>query len=255
MGRIHDSSGLLRQVDHYGTAEESERKELDMRLRIWILGWVAVAFSLTALANTANPEGHDMTEPGTRHFEVLKALPLEAEAYQPAAAELIRQGVIERYGEEEWASIVLTHELHNHVGIMTVVGAKMAVRARELMHAPMRQVRILSETGPEPPFACAVDGMQAGLASTYAQQLIEAPETDTPTLAATFTLGNKSLHLALRPDYESRIRHFIHSATEAHGNLTPAYFEAIEDYCYEVWADFDRQVIFTETWLESTQPR
>jgi len=109
---------------------------------------------------------------------------------------------------------------------MTVVGAKMAVRARELMHAPMRQVRIVAETGPEPPFACAVDGMQAALASTYAQQLIEAPETDTPTLAATFTLSN----------------------------LTPAYFDAIENYCYEVWADFDRQVIFTETWLEVTQP-
>jgi len=220
-------------------------------MRLWIATLILVfaVIPTAAMADPAGQEGHDMTEPGTRHFEVLKTFPLEPEAYQPAAAELIRQGVIERFGEEEWATVVLTHELHNHVGIMTVVGAKMAVRARELMHAPMRQVKVVAETGPEPPFACALDGLQAGLSSTFAQQLIEAPETDTPTLAATFTLGEKTLRLELRPEYAKRIRQYIHTAIDTHGNLTPAYFEEIEKDCYVVWAEFDRKEIFNEAWV------
>ncbi len=210
---------------------------------------LAVVFSLPAPAHPTGMKGHDMTPPNTRPFKVLRGLPLNAEAYQEAAAKLLREGIVERYGEEEWTAIVLTHEFHNHVGIMTVVGAKMAVRARELLEAPMRQVRVVAETGRKPPFSCALDGIQVGLASTYAQQLIEAPDTNSPSLAATFTLGEKSLRLELRPQYAKRIRQCIQRAIKAHGNLTPAYFKDIEAYCYEVWADFDRHAVFTETWL------
>jgi len=115
-------------------------------------------------------------------------------------------------------------------------------------------VKIVAETGDEEPFSCAVDGLQVGLASTYAQGLIEAPPSDSPRLAASFTWSGKTLRLALKPEYAKRIRQYIHSAIQAHGNLTVAYFEEIERNCYEVWADFDRREVFEETWTETEPP-
>ena len=186
-------------------------------------------------------KGEDL---GERMFQVLKVLPLEPEHYRVRAAKLIENGIPDKYGHEEWAAVVMAHELHQHVGIMTVIGAKMAVRAREMLRAPTRAVRVTTETGPEPPLSCAVDGIQAGLGSTYAQQLIEAPPTDQPRLAAVFEYRERRIRLSLRPEYQDRIRQCIQSAIRAHGNFTPAYFEEIELFSYHVWATFDRRKIF-----------
>ena len=206
----------------------------------------AVICALCERAAGSDHEGLDPTKPGERAFHVLKDLPMNPEAYHEEAAELVRAGIPDKFGHEEWDAIVLTHELHQHVGIMTVVGAKMAVRARKLLDAPPRAVRIVSETGPAPPLACAIDGLQVGLASTYAQQLIAAPEVYEPKLAATFEYKGHKIRLSLRPEYRKQVGECIQSAIRAHGNLTPAYFEQVEEFSYRVWADFDRKVIFKE---------
>ena len=214
----------------------------------WAL--VICAAAIAAGTGSAGDHGAEAVKPGERSFHVLKALPIDADAYQGPAADLVRMGVPKQYGAEEWAAVVLTHELHQHVGIMTTIGAKMAVRARELLEAPPRAVKVVSETGPKPPFSCAVDGLQAGLASTYAQQLIEAPEVDEPRLAATFTYEDRTLRLALRPEFQKQVRGCIRSAIQKHGNLTPEYFEDIEAFSYVVWEAFDRHEIFVEEFLE-----
>lgn len=186
------------------------------------------------------------TEHGERTFQVLKALPLSADTYQGAAADLVRNGIPEKYGHEEWAAVVIAHELHSHVGIMTVIGAKMAVRAKELLHAPARAISVVAETGPEPPFACAIDGIQAGLGSTYAQKLIEAPNVEKPLLAAVFEYRGRKIRLSILPQYQEQISRCIKAAIKAHGNLTPEYFNEIETFSYYVWATFDRREIFIE---------
>jgi formylmethanofuran dehydrogenase subunit E len=218
--------------------------------------WIAVigmALAITAGTSTgfADEHGAHAVRPGERTFHVLKALPAEADAYQGPAAGLVRRGVPALYGKEEWAAVVLTHELHQHVGVMTTIGAKMAVRARELLEAPPRVVKVVSETGPNPPFSCAVDGLQAGLASTYAQQLIEAPAVDEPRLAATFTYEGRTLRLALRPEFQKQVRACIRTAIKDHGNLTHEYFEEIEAFSYVVWETFDRHEIFDEEFLKT----
>ena len=184
--------------------------------------------------------------PGVRIFEILKALPTEAEAYREPTAALVRKGIPEKYGQEEWAAVVLAHELHQHVGIMTVVGAKMAVRARELLKAPPRSVHVVTGTGPNPPYACAIDGIQAGLSSTYGQQLIQAPPVDQPSVTATFSYEGRTLKLTLRPEYHKQVQACIQTAIKDHGNLTYDYFEAVEVFSYTVWAEFDRKAIFQE---------
>jgi pyrimidine-specific ribonucleoside hydrolase len=192
---------------------------------------------------------HDNTlmnaKAGERSVTVLRSFPLDPKLYNEQTAALVTAGIPDRYGHEEWAAVVLTHEFHQHVGIYTVLGAKMAVRARQLLEAPMRAVKVVAETGRNQPLSCTVDGLQAGLGSTLGQNLIEVPEADLPTVAATFNYKDRRIRLALTPVYAERIAALIREAKERHGDLTPEYFEAVEAAAYKVWAEFDRDEIFS----------
>ncbi|MFC1736780.1 formylmethanofuran dehydrogenase subunit E family protein [Candidatus Hydrogenedentota bacterium] len=213
---------------------------------------------LLAVCVCGNVLGHKKTdtggreEKGERPLHILKIFPLNAEAYQEQAAELVKAGVPEKFGHEEWAAVVMAHELHQHVGIMTVVGAKMGVRAREILDAPTRSIRVTVETGASPPSSCVIDGIQASIGSTLAQDLITVPKTEKPEVAATFEYKGRKVRLSLEPEYKDKIQRCIKSAIEEHGNLTSAYFHEIEHFSYYVWSRFDRREIFVAQ-LEKTQ--
>jgi pyrimidine-specific ribonucleoside hydrolase len=177
-------------------------------------------------------------------MNVLLALPQDAVLYNAEAAALIHDGVPSKYGAEEWNAIVLTHEFHQHVGIYTLLGAKMAVRAREVLGAPMRAVKVISETTRRQPFACMVDGLQVGLGSTLGQNLIVVPDTATPAVAARFEFEGHTIRLSLKQEYVVRIEKIIEDARQTHGDLTPEYFHAVEDASYDVWKTFGRAEIF-----------
>lgn len=182
---------------------------------------------------------------GERPTTIWRGFSLEPQAYTPEAVRLLEGGVPARYGHEEWAAVVMTHEFHQHVGIYTTLGAKMGVLARELLGAPMRAVRVVSETGRKQPLACTIDGFQASLGSTLGQNLIEVLDTDHPAMAAIFEYRGRTIRLSLKAEYAQKLADIIQDARNRHGDLTPAYFQAIEQATYRVWADFDRRIIFS----------
>jgi pyrimidine-specific ribonucleoside hydrolase len=202
----------------------------------------------------ADEHANDQSTKGERTYHMIKDIPLDPAAYQPAAAKLVRDGIPERYGHEEWAAVVLTNEVHQHVGIYSIVGAKMGVRARELLQAPPRTVDVTVESGPRPPVSCIIDGLQVALGSTLAQDLIHAPATDSPQTAAVFAYKGRKIRLSLKADAQKKISDAIAKAIKDCGNLTPAYFDKIEELSYQIWAEFDRQAIFSETKLQPESP-
>lgn len=209
---------------------------------VWTIGVIA-ATVLVAAARS-----HDVNtgpvENGERSMKVLLALPQDTMLYNAEAAALIREDIPAKYGTEEWNAIVLTHEFHQHVGIYTLLGAKMAVRAREVLGAKMRAVKVISETTRQQPFACMVDGLQVGLGSTLGQNLITVPDAAAPAVAARFEYDGHRIRLSLKPEYAERLTKIIEDARQAHGDLTPEYFHAIEKASYNVWKTFDRKEIF-----------
>jgi pyrimidine-specific ribonucleoside hydrolase len=224
-----------------------------MKRLILTVGLVAIVAVVTVERGFAEEHGqHGLSvPPGERPLAVLKRFPVDPESYCPEAADLLRNGILEKYGLEEWAATVMAHELHQHVGIYTVLGAKMGVRARELLNAPTRAVHVTAETGIEPPMSCVIDGLQASLGSTLAQKLIEVPKVPTPRVAAVFRYEDRAIRLSLRPEYSKKVQQTIKTAIKHHGNLTPAYFHEIEDRCFDVWAEFDRREIFLEERLHA----
>jgi len=206
------------------------------------LGWAA------AIVLMVSAWGHEGEAGEAAHHQrpmhVLLALPQDSILYNAEAAALIHDGVPEKYGTDEWTAIVLTHEFHQHVGIYTLLGAKMGVRAREILDAPMRAVHVVSETGTQQPLACTIDGLQVGLGSTLGQNLITVETPETPSVAARFEFEGRTVRLSLKPEYVERVRQIIEDARTAHGNLTPEYFHAVEDASYDVWREFDRAEVF-----------
>lgn len=216
-------------------------------MRRFVIALCLTAFFVFCVwhAGAGGDRAHDADAPArTRSPAVLKRFPVNTDFYRAEAAELIRKGIVTRYGQKEWIAVVMTHELHQHVGIYTVLGAKMGVRARELLHAPTRAVIVTVETGTEPPLSCMIDGIQASLGSTLAQKLIKVPHVSDPQIAATFEYEDRVIRLSLKPEYQQKVGNIIKKSIKQHGNLTPAYFNEIEKRCYDVWADFDRQKIF-----------
>jgi pyrimidine-specific ribonucleoside hydrolase len=205
-----------------------------------VVSFVACLAPMAALAHA----GHN----SNRGLLVIQQFPTAPEAYAPEAAALVREGVIERFGHEEWSAIVLSHEVHQHIGIYTILGAKMGVYAREILKADTRSVAATLRNEGQKAMTCAADGLQVSLGSTFGQGLIAIapPTVEGAPLQGVFEQANRRLTLTLKPEFQSRIDAIIEEATQAHGFLSDAYFEAVERESYRVWAEFDRHEIFLD---------
>ena len=63
-----------------------------------------------------------------RHSVVLKAFPDEPALLREDVSPHVKK-IIEKYGLEEWKACLLTNELHRHLGIYSLIGAKMGIRS------------------------------------------------------------------------------------------------------------------------------
>jgi pyrimidine-specific ribonucleoside hydrolase len=168
----------------------------------------------------------------------------------PSNPELMRDDVapevekiVDRHGLEEWKACLLTSELHRHLGIYSLVGAKMGVRAREILEAPFDTLTVTSLAGLDPPLSCLNDGLQVSTGASLGRGTISVLE-DSATPAARFTNGEYVLQLTLKQVYVDRIRADIQAAIEKFGGLSPAYFAHVRTLSIQYWKDLDRMELF-----------
>lgn len=196
----------------------------------------------------SGPAGSEAEEGGPT--SVFLKFPVDPSSYVPEVAALIADGVVDRYGDDEFAAVVMSHEIHQHIGIYTIVGAKMGVRAREVLNAPRRSVEVTVKTLPNTPLACAVDGIQAAMGSTYGQGLIAIEPVLDRILECTFAYKDQNLRMRLKPEYSAQVEAIIKECIGKYGNLTPQYFEGIRQACFRLWNEWDRRAIFDETFQD-----
>jgi pyrimidine-specific ribonucleoside hydrolase len=153
--------------------------------------------------------------------------------------------VITRHGLEEWKATLLTNELHRHLGIYSIIGAKMGIRARELLGASLDELTVKSCAGMKPPLSCMNDGLQVSTGASLGRGTIEILQ-EKPAVAATFVLGEKQLHLSTKPEVVQAIHVDVERAIEQFGNLTPEYFGEIRRLSIYYWREMDRRQIFDE---------
>lgn len=156
----------------------------------------------------------------------------------------IIDSAISRHGLSEWRAGVLTNELHGHLGIYATIGVKMGIRAREYFNIGVDDILVTTYAGHNPPVSCMNDGLQVGTGASVGHGLITVAENDPPRPEARFQFKDKSIRLALKPEYADRIRRDVKRGTEFYGNLTEPYWQYVRALALQYWLDFDRHEIF-----------
>jgi pyrimidine-specific ribonucleoside hydrolase len=175
---------------------------------------------------------------------VLSRFPIEPSELRQDVAR-VADDILKRHGAEEWKAALLTNELHRHLGIYSLVGVKMGIRARELLDASLDDLRVESHAGLRPPMSCLTDGLQVATGATLGRGTIRIEAND-PAPEAIFTKGKLRTQLVLKDEVRSRIRFDVGTAVDQFGNLTPEYFDEIRRLSIDYWLKLDRREIFEE---------
>ncbi|MFP4526122.1 MAG: nucleoside hydrolase [Bacteroidales bacterium] len=151
--------------------------------------------------------------------------------------------VIRKYGIKEWKAVVMTTEIHGHVGLYSIIGAKMGVRALEYFRANGENTKIESHAGKSPPLSCMNDGLQVASGNTVGNGSFSIIE-DQKTPEAIVHYKNRKLHIQLETQYLKELERIISKEKEQHGMKTKEYWENIKQEAVEIWKKWDRKEIF-----------
>ena len=180
----------------------------------------------------------------TRQAVVLKAFPTDPLLFREDVGPHVRK-TIEKHGLEEWKACVLTNELHRHLGIYSLIGAKMGIRAREILEAPFDALEVVSSAGSSPPLSCMNDGLQASTGASLGRGTIKiAGGAAKPE--AVFVHGSQKVTLKIREEVLNKIKADIQKALKTYGGLNPEYFAHIRQLSMDYWFNLDRREIFHE---------
>jgi pyrimidine-specific ribonucleoside hydrolase len=174
---------------------------------------------------------------------VFSSFPSEPEQFRYDIREIM-DTVIRRYGLEEWKANVMTDEFHGHLGVFSIVGAKMGIKARELFGVGPDMLSVVSDAGSKPPYSCLNDGIQVSTGATLGMGLIRLSEDTIFRPSAVFTCNNKSIRLTLKKEYLDRVNADIQEGIVKYGLMDDGYWKLIRRNAIRYWLEWDRNVIF-----------
>jgi len=152
--------------------------------------------------------------------------------------------IIQKYGKEEWRAGVLTNELHGHLGIYSIIGAKMGMRVRQYFNIGVDDISIISYAGSTPPLSCMNDGLQVSTGGTVGHGLFSV-SSDTPYHPeAAFTFKGRTVHIRLKDQYWDSVRADIQKGVELYGSGTEDNWKYVRRLAIKYWLDWDRREIF-----------
>lgn len=152
---------------------------------------------------------------------------------------------IAAYGLREWKAVVMTNEIHGHLGIYSTLGAKMGLFAREHFEelGCTGEIAVASFAGSVPPVSCLNDGLQISTGATVGHGLFRLEASARSCVRARFTCDGKTLDLALKPEYEAQIEADIRRGVAQFAH-TPAYWAYVRHLALHYWSTWDRHTLF-----------
>ena len=156
----------------------------------------------------------------------------------------------ERFGIREWRLVVLTNEIHGHLGIYSTIGVKMGLRVKEILEAEgyAEEPDIVSYAGSIPPVSCMNDGLQVSTGSTLGHGLISIADTDKPNPSALISYAkgqhNLSFRIELKEESRKQIEEDILKGVNMYGHTEP-YWQYVRQLALKYWSTWDRREIFT----------
>lgn len=177
------------------------------------------------------------------NYKAFNSIPLQTNLFQTDIA-VSAKGIVDTHGYDEWRSGLLTCELHGHIGIYSLIGMKMGIRAREYFNIGLDDMYIESLAGLKPPISCMNDGLQVSSGSSLGHGLISAVDTNNPIPSAIISFKQHQIRITLKPKYQSLIKQDIQEAIKEHGLGSKAYWAQVRLLAIKYWLEFDRHDIF-----------
>jgi pyrimidine-specific ribonucleoside hydrolase len=177
------------------------------------------------------------------HFVALYGFPTDRELYT-YDIRLIMDSAIARYGIDEWKACVMTDEFHGHLGVFSIVGAKMGIRAREFFGIGTDLLEIKTYAGSTEPYSCMNDGLQVSTGATLGQGSIHLINDTIAKSQAVFTYNNRSILIKLKPEYLTELKEVIDEGIKNWGLMDEGYWTLIRQTSLKYWLDWDRDKIF-----------
>ena len=175
--------------------------------------------------------------------QVIKTFPSDSTFYstdvEPFVAEIIR-----KYGMNEWVSSVITNELHRHLGVFSIIGVKMGIRAREYFDTGVDEFSTISFAGSDPPLSCINDGLQVSTGSTPGHGLLTVINDPPSSPKAEFRYMNRKIRLTLKPQIADKIVSDLKEINFVNGLDSNIYWELVRKNSLKYWRDLDRHDIF-----------
>jgi inosine-uridine nucleoside N-ribohydrolase/formylmethanofuran dehydrogenase subunit E len=156
----------------------------------------------------------------------------------------IMDSAIAHYGYNEWKANVMTDEFHGHLGVYSIVGAKMGIKARELFGVGPDQLEVLSFAGTRPPYSCLNDGIQVSTGATLGQGLIKISNDSLKRPEAIFSYKGRMIKISLKKDYLRQVDSDIDDGILQFGLMDDGYWKLIRRNALKYWLEWDRSVIF-----------
>ena len=212
-----------------------------MLLRGFIL--ISVICLVSTLCLPPCVRAHIVSEIEPRPPVCLKEFPTDPSQFNELVRPYVRE-IIERHGLEEWKAVLLTNELHRHLGLWSIIGAKMGIRAREILRAPAHAIDVVSFAGYKPPWSCINDGLQVSTGSSLARGTISVAHLGKPM--AIFIYKGKQITLKVKPEIAKTVRRVIKELSDKYGFQSDRYFQELNKISVQYWLEWDRKKIFEE---------
>jgi len=177
------------------------------------------------------------------HFTAFYEFPVGRTLYIYDVRQIMDQALAS-YGIEEWKACVMTDEFHGHLGVFSIIGAKMGIYAREYFGVEKDMIEITSFAGQQEPFSCMNDGLQVSTGATLGQGTIHLAEDTTAKPCAIFTHNNQSVMLTLKSEYLAELQAVISRGVKDYGLDDEDYWNLIRQTSIRYWLEWDRTKIF-----------
>jgi pyrimidine-specific ribonucleoside hydrolase len=174
---------------------------------------------------------------------VFSRFPVQREMYNYDVRPIIDSAIV-RYGYDEWKANVMTDEFHGHLGVFSIVGAKMGIKARELFGVGTDMLEVTTYAGTEPPYSCLNDGIQVSTGATLGMGTIHLAARGKARPSAVFTYKDRSVRISLKKEYLEKVDADINEGIEKFGLMDDGYWKLIRQNALKYWVEWDRDKIF-----------
>jgi pyrimidine-specific ribonucleoside hydrolase len=174
---------------------------------------------------------------------VLSVFPKNRENYTYDVRQIVDTALL-RHGHDEWKACVLTDEFHGHLGVFSIIGVKMGIKAREIFNADIDKIWVESFAGFMPPYSCLNDGIQVSTGATLGQGMIKVAEEKISRPEAVFSYKNKSVKIKLKNEYLDLINRDISEGILNFGLSDDGYWKLVRQAAIKYWVEWHRDEIF-----------